>query len=287
MPGIEIRRLTGETLPEINCCPGGIEVKGKSLRGDLTRALAWRKAMLAQGMAGFVAYHEGQARGFIEYMPADVAPVPVEAPGGAILMCYHWAPVKKDDEAEHHAEELRLIRRVIEEVKGAFSGLATMGWADPVHFPIPLLKKVGFKPVQTSGEIRLMWLPLHHDASPARMLPDRYHPPDLSSQGRLAIDSGWSSRCPYSIHNATRLDEVVHDLSDDVRQRVRHSSHCLDTREDVAACCFSPWNWEWTFFNGESVSIFGMPSEKIRERILTDIAKLCAAKGKESQPNAC
>jgi hypothetical protein len=274
MAEIEVRRLTEETLPEINCCPDGIEVKGSSLRGDLSLALGWRKGLLKQRMTGLVAYHEGQARGFVEYMPAEVAPLPIDAPGGAVLMCYHWAPLKEGDEAEHHAEEVRLIRRVIDEAATRFSGLATIGWENPVHFPISLLEEIGFEAVQPSGEIRLMWLGFREGMPAARMLPDRYRPPDLSSQGLLAIDAGWSSRCPYSIHNAARLDAVVAGLPGDVRKRVRFASHRLDTREEVAACCFSPWNWEWTYFNGEEVLVVEITSEKIRGRILTSVERL-------------
>jgi len=271
---IEIRRLTYETLPEINCCPDGVEVKGSSLRGDLSQTLTWRKKMLDRGMTGFVAYYEGQARGFIEYMPADVAPIPIDALGGAVLMCYHWAPVDAADEGEHHREEVRLIQRVIEETRHRFSGLATMGWANPVHFPISLLEGVGFRPIQQSGGIRLMWLGFRAGAVAAQMRPESYEPRDLSSEGLLAIDAAWSSRCPYSIHNAARLSTVIDDLPAGVMQTVRFNAHCLDTREATTAYCFSPWNWEWTYFNGEEIPVSEMPSKQIKQRILTTVSDL-------------
>jgi hypothetical protein len=274
---IEVGRLTEATVPGINCCPDGIEVKGAKLQGDLSRTLTWRQDMLKRGMEGLVAYHEGQARGFIEYMPAAVAPLPIDAPGGAVLMCYHWQPLEEDDEREHHAEEKRLIQRVIDKVKSGFSGLATFGWDNPVHFPISLLQELGFREVQMSGEIRLMWMPFRDDVSPARILPDQFKPHVLSAQGLLAIDAAWSSRCPYSIHNAARLDAVVNGLPEEVKPRVSSRSFCLDTREDVAAYCFSPWNWEWAYLNGEELPIFDMSSEQIRERILAEMDKLPGA----------
>jgi hypothetical protein len=274
MANIEDRQLTEATLPDINCCPEGLEVKGSKLKGDLTRALTWRQHMLTLGLQGFVSYKEGQARGFVEYMPAEVAPLPIEAPGGAVLMCYHWQPLNKDDEREHHAEERRLIERVIDEVNGRFSGLATLGWDNPVHFPISFLRELGFQEVQTSGEIRLMWRRFREDAQPARILSDQFTPQDLSAQGLLAIDAAWSSRCPYAIHNGARLDAVVLGLPEEVKPRVRFRSFRLDTREDVVTYCFSPWNWEWTYLNGEELPLFSLSSDELRERILAELDKL-------------
>lgn len=271
---LEDRRLTVQLLPEINCCPGGLELAKGTFKGEIDRTLNWRKEMLKLGMTGFVSYHEGLARGFIEYMPAEVAPFPIEAPDGAVLMCYHWEPVDPKDEDEHLLQEKRLIQMVIDEVKGKFSGLATLGWHNPMHFPLTFLKGLGFEEIEASGEIRLMWLPFQQDAPSPKMSPAQLEPQDLSAEGLLAIESAWSSRCPYTVHNGARLAEVIADLPEDVKGRVRHFAHRIDTREEAIQYSISPWNWEWYFFNGEEVPIFNLSSEKIQERITDEVSRL-------------
>lgn len=141
MSVLDDRRLTDENVGEVICCPGGPELAGKGLQGDLSAVLTWCREMLRLGMQGFVSYHDGLARGFVEYMPAEAAPFPIEAPGAAVLMCYHWVPAVRDDEAGHLAQEQRLVGKAIEAVRGHFSGIATLGWDHPVHFPIPLLEE--------------------------------------------------------------------------------------------------------------------------------------------------
>lgn len=274
METFDNRRLTEENVGEINCCPGGLEVTGKAFKGDLRRALTWRQEMLELGMRGFVSYQDGVARGFIEYMPAEVAPFPIEAPGGAVLMCYHWEPLTKGDEKEHHAQEKRLINRVIMEAAGRFSGLATLGWDDPVHFPITMLEELGFQQLERSDYIALMWRPLEEGAPRPRMAPTQFQPRDLSSQGLLAIDSAWSSRCPYSIHNAARLEEVLAGLPGEHRARIRHFPHRIDTHDGALQWSIRPWNWEWVFANGEEVVLHKLKTGELQGLLAEKVAML-------------
>lgn len=270
----EDRRLITQNVKDIVCCPGGLEVKDQLLKGDLEQTVIWRKEMLKLGMTGFVSYLEGLARGFIEYMPTEVAPFPIEVARGAVLMCYHWEPVDPDDEEEHLTQEKRLIQLVIDDANGKFSGLATLGWDNPSHFPITFLKELGFEEIEKSGEIRLMWLPLEEGVSPAKMGPTQFKPQNLFSKGLLAIESAWSSRCPYSIHNAARLEQVIADLPKKARESVRHLPHRIDTHEEAMKYSIFPRNWEWVFLNGEEIPIFDLPSDKLRQRILDGVEKL-------------
>ena len=141
MDKVANRSLTEENVAQINCCPGGLEVQGKGLKGDLRRTITWRRDMLRQGMTGIVSYHDGVPRGFAEYMPAETAPFPIEAPGAVVLMCYHWEPIAKEDQEEHLAQEKRLVKLVETEARESFTGLATLGWDNPVHFPIQMLEE--------------------------------------------------------------------------------------------------------------------------------------------------
>lgn len=209
MNKVEDLRLSAENTKDIVCCPGGLEVKGRKFKGDLGRTVIWREKMLRLGMRGFVSYQDGLARGFIEFMPAETAPFPIEAPGAAVLMCYHWIPTNESDAGEHLAHERRLIELVIAEATGKFTGLATLGWDHPTHFPIAMLEELGFRQVERTDYIALMWLPFREGAARPRLAPARFELQDLSSQGLLAIESAWSSRCPYSIHHAACLKEAI------------------------------------------------------------------------------
>jgi len=270
---MEDRRLTVENVKEVICCPGGLEVKGKRFKGDLGLTVRWREEMLRLGMRGFISYRDGLARGFVEYMSAETAPFPIEAPGAAVLMCYHWISADESDEEEHLAQERRLIELVREEAKGEFTGLATLGWDHPTHFPIAMLEELGFRQVERTDYIALMWLPFQKGPQP-RMVPARFEPQDLSSQGLLAIESAWSSRCPYSIHHAARLKEAIAAIPEQDRGLIRHFPHLIDTREEALRWSRSPWDWDWLFLNGEEIAIHELKGEELQELLMEKIAKL-------------
>lgn len=267
MEAYDDRRLTEENVGEVICCPGGLELEGKGFQGDLSAVVAWRREMLKLGMEGFISYHDGVARGFVEYMPAEVAPFPIEAPGAAVLMCYHWVPVVRSDEADHLAQERRLVSKVIEGAAGRFSGLATLGWDDPVHFPIPFLQDLGFEVVERTDYVALMWRPITEGAAQPRLVPANFAPQDLSSQGLLAIESAWSSRCPYSLRHAALLEEALAGLPEEATALVRHLPHRVDTREEAVRWAVRPWNWEWAFANGENLPIHWVKVSELRELI--------------------
>lgn len=276
---LDDQRLTEENVGEIICCPGGLELAGKGFQGDLSAVVAWRREMLKLGMEGFVSYHDGLARGFVEYMPAEAAPFPIEAPGAAVLMCYHWVPVVQEDELDHLAQEKRLVQRVIEEAAERFSGLATLGWDNPVHFPIPFLKELGFEDVERTDYVALMWRPFTAGVARPRLSPATFVPQDLFSQGLLAIESAWSSRCPYSLRHAALLEEALAGLPEEATARVRHLPHRVDTREEAVRWSIHPWNWEWAFANGEKIPIHRLKMNELREHILERLVQLCQEVG--------
>lgn len=265
------RWLTDENVGEVICCPGGLELAGKTFLGNLGAVVAWRREMLDLGMEGFVSYHDGVPRGFVEYMPGEAAPFPIEALGAAVLLCYHWVSAIRDDETDHLAQERRLVRKAIEAARGHFSGIATLGWDHPVHFPIPLLEGLGFEVVERTDHIALMWLPLRRRARRPRLAPANSVPQDLSAQGLLAIESAWSSRCPYSVHNSAKLEAALAGLPEAVRARIRHFPHRVDTHEEAVRWALRPWNWEWAFANGEELPIFRAKTEELRDRIMSRI----------------
>jgi len=258
-------------LSDVACCPGGLELAGKRFRGDLSETLAWRQQMFDCGMRGVIAYDEAGPRGFAEYAPAEVAPVPIVAPEAAVLMCYHWAGTPPDD-PEHLAEERKLIEHVVDETRSMFAGLATQGWDISTHFPIPLLEEIGFHEVDRRDPIALMWLPFDRGTPVPRLVEPTYAPRDLSPDALLAIDAAFSARCPYSIHGEAWLRETVanHPLND----RIRLAVHRIDTRADALAYAVPPFNWDWIFLNGDEVSLFELPGEALSAEIARRIESL-------------
>lgn len=268
---VQYKPLDVARLADVACCPGGLELKGKMFRGDLSQSAAWRRRMIERGMRGVVACDESGPRGFAEYMPIEVAPIPIEAPGAAILMCYHWAGTDTES-PEHLARERELIERVIEETRPHYSGLVTQGWNTPTHFPIPLLEELGFREVRRHEPIALMWLPYGGKLPEPALAPAAFVPRDLANEGLLAIDAAFSARCPYSIDSETRLQEIVseHPLA----SRIRLASRRIDTREDAFAYAVSPFDWGWVYFNGEEVGLFEFPGEKLSREITRRVEAL-------------
>ncbi len=262
--GVHYEPLSVERLSDVACCPGGLELKGKRFRSDLAETSEWRRRMIGLGMSGVVAYDGDGPRGFAEYMPAEVAPIPIDAPGAAVLMCYHWAGTDAED-PEHLAMERELIGRVIEETRQRFTGLVTQGWDAPTHFPIPFLEELGFREVARNELIALMWNPYRTDAEEPSLAPTAYAPQDLSAERLLAIDAAFSARCPYSLDAEAHLKETV--SSHPLRDRIRMTLYRIDAREDAFAYAVEPFDWAWVFFNGEAIGLFEYPGGKLADEI--------------------
>jgi rhodanese-related sulfurtransferase len=128
------RPLTLERLADVVCCPLGLKRRGNALCGDIEQVEVWRARMIGLGLRGLVAYADGEPRGFAEYMPAETSPLPIDASGAAVLMCYHWAGTEPEAD-EHLDQERRMIAAVLDQTSGAFAGLAALGGGPP--YPLP------------------------------------------------------------------------------------------------------------------------------------------------------
>ena len=257
---IRYRALGVERLSDVACCPGGAEVEGKRFRGDLTETAEWRCWMIGLGTCGVIAYEEDGPRDFAEYMPAEAAPMPIDAPGAAALMCFHWAGTDAEG-PEHLARERELIERVIAQTRRDFTGLVAQGWDLPTHFPMSFLAELGLREVVWHQPIAWMWLPYRDGLQEPALATAVHSPPDLSSDGLLAIDAAFSARCPYSIDSEAQLKETISDHP--LKDRIRLTLRWIDSREDAFAYAVPPFDWGCIYFNGEEVSLFGLPGEKL------------------------
>ncbi|MEN6370232.1 MAG: hypothetical protein ABFD77_11140 [Thermotogota bacterium] len=268
---VEYRPLREANLSDLVCCPGGLELAGKSFAGNLEQVVDWHRNRLREGMRGLIAYAEGVSRGFVEYAAAEVAPFPIEAPGACVLLCFHWAGTKPED-PQHLAEERRMLEAAITDVRREFRGMATLGWNHPTHYPIGLLRELGFCEIVRDEPIALLWLPFQEGVPIPTLARPVFRPRNLRARGLLAVDQAWSTRCPYSIHFAERVRSVV-DMHPH-RGRIDLRQYRIDTRDEAFRLAASPWDWGWTYLNGEEVSLFQYGGDKLREEIARRVASL-------------
>jgi len=240
------------------------------LEGPLGKTMEWRKNLLKEGMKGFIQYKEEKPVGFVEYMPAENVPLPIKAPGAAALMCFHWVKPSMSEE-EHLESERKLVEKAVDATSEEFNGLAALAWDHPIHFPISMMKDMGFREIKKDSQIHLVWYP-HTDAEPPEMIKASFEPRHLSGQGLLAIDQAFSNRCPFSIHNALKFRSWIEEIDD---QRIRHHINVIDTREDVFKYSVSPWGWEWIYINGKPLKdIFHLSKEEMINTIKEELERL-------------
>jgi hypothetical protein len=271
---VEYRPLDEANLTDLVCCPGGLELAGTEFTGRLDRVTEWHRERLREGMRGLIAYAEGEPRGFVEVTPADMAPFPIEAPGACVLLCFHWAGTEPED-PQHLAEERRMIEAAIVDARREFAGMAALGWNHPTHYPIALFLELGFREIARDEPIALLWLPFRQEAPAPALARPRFRPRDLRGRGLLAIDQAWSARCPYSVHFAERMRAVVAAHRD--RGRVDLRQYRIDTRDEAFRLAASPWDWGWTYLNGDEISLFQYRGEALRDEIARRVALLPSA----------
>jgi len=259
---VEYRPLDSTTVADIPCAPGGLEVRGSALLGEIERVADWRRERLSEGLRGLVAYVDGAPRGFAEYLPADVAPFPIEAPGAVVLSCYHWAGGSPEGPA-HLEREREMLARLMLGASGTATGMAALAWDHPIHFPISLLRGLEFREIARDRHLALMWHPFRRAEAP-RWIPAEYEP-RAGTVGRLVIDAAYSTRCPYSIDQATRLRRIVEDHPQRARIDLRVVQ--IDTRDEAIRHGVSPWDWGWLFMDGEPIELFGPGSVSLSEEI--------------------
>ncbi|MCX6093757.1 MAG: hypothetical protein NTY63_02890 [Candidatus Bipolaricaulota bacterium] len=268
---VEYRPLREGNLSDLVCCPGGLELAGKSFAGRLELVADWHRDRLREGMRGRVAYAEGVPRGFVEYAATEIAPFPIEAPGACVLLCFHWAGTEPED-SQHLVEERRMIEAAIADARPAFIGMAALGWNHPTHYPITLLRELGFREIIRDEPIALLWLPFRAGSATPTLARPQFRPRNLRSRGLLAVDQAWSARCPYSIHFAERMRSVVDAHPD--RRQIDLRQYRIDTRDETFRLAASPWDWGWTYLNGEEISLFQYGADKLREEIARRVALL-------------
>jgi len=226
--------------------------------------------MLRSGMDGFILHQEGKPTGFIEYMPVENAPYPIEGENLAVIMCFHWAS-RGDDDDGHHTVEKELLRAAVKEMKSEFEGAATLAWYHPVHFPVKVFEDVGFSEVSSQDYISLVWMSFDSKGKKPELLGPNFESDNLSEEGKLAVELGYSNRCPYSINDHEKVKDAVRELDDD---RIVFRPQRIDTKEEAVEFSKYAWSWNWLFLNGEEIEHMRKSKEELKDIIEKKLEEL-------------
>lgn len=151
---------------------------------------------------------------------------------------------------------------MIKDKKDEFKGLCVLAWDNPVHFPREMFEEFGFLEIEKDDYISLMYLPFEEGSEKPSLLGPNFEPLDPSEERRLAVDLGYSNRCPYSIHNKEKVEKAVSEIK---KTKIELNEYRRDDKEEAVRYSISPWNWDWMFVNGEKVPHYKMDLEEVKD----------------------
>lgn len=217
----DIIQVTPDNIEREHICCAITEKKGETCVADKK---AWMAARFADGLV----FRKLDARGkvFIEYLPAEKAWVPIDAPGWLYIDCL-W--VSGQYKGQGYAKAL--LNACIEDAKAqGKQGLVILSgqkkkmpfMADP-----KFLTHEGFQVADTAEPyFALMMLPLM-DGAPA----PRFRP--IAKEGRTdeaGLVLYYTNQCPYANTYAQRLQEIA------VAHGCPVTLHHITTMEEAQAC---------------------------------------------------
>ncbi len=185
---MEIIRVDATNIDTEHVCCASSDKKGDNC---LTRRKLWMKDQFASGLTFKKLNVNGKV--FIEYLPAEQAWCPVEAPGYLFIKCY-WVSGQHQGKGYASALLEECIRDARTQDK---AGLAVL--SSPKKLPFlsdpKYLKRKGFQVCDTAKpHFELLYLPLKEDAPIPRFLP--------SCKEGIIQEKGYvlyySDQCPYA-----------------------------------------------------------------------------------------
>ncbi len=211
-------RLTGENLSSEHIC---CSISDKREDSGLALKKLWLKARIADGLVFRKLDERGKV--FIEYLPAEKAWAPIDAPGYIYINCF-W--VSGSFKGKGHGT--RLMDSCISDAQGT-SGIVALSSEKkrPFLSDGKFLKKSGFKVCDTADPyFELMVLKLNPDARDPRFL-DQVRKPVVDPLPGL--DLFYTAQCTF----APEYAEIAGKLADEKGITIR--VHHLDTMEKARA----------------------------------------------------
>lgn len=228
--------LNSDNLPtEHICCSisdtktgSGISIKKKWLKDRFREGLVFRKL-------------DARGKVFIEYLPAEKAWAPIEAPGFLYINCL-WVSGSFKDKGNGAA----LIKSCIKDAAGT-AGIVALSSAKKKPFlsDETFLKKYGFvKCDEAEPYFELLVLKLNPEAPDPYFLPHAKKPEINSEPG---IDLYYTAQCPFAPDYALIAAKLAEEKSIVIR------THHLDTQAKARAHP-SAWSTYSVFKNGKFIT---------------------------------
>lgn len=249
---IEIRDLNDETMAAYLCC--GTQPTKEKVAAEVEKR-EWTERMMSKGLGVKVAFCDGHPAGFVNYLPVEVAPAPVEGQGCLFILCIHVND--GDDETKVNYERRgvgkSLVNAVAEYARAhGFTGLTTIGTEG--HMPGSFYEHLGFEVADHHEGFLLMWQPFGNGPAPSLMkttlesscAPDAVH-----------MDYVYCSFCNCRTH--------VNSVAEEFGARVIFHEHCIDDRQVMDFQCGA--NIGAVFIDGERAANPPIGADDWRRRI--------------------
>lgn len=233
---LEIRDLCEETMEvylSCGCNPNDVRITDE-IRSAQRIKKAWAERMLPQGLGAKIAYEHSFPAGFVEFLPIEVAPVPVE---GKRLLFISDIHINDDDmSGQVNYERKGIGRRLIEQVEKyardkGFIGLAALA-LDGDWMPAAFFLKVGFAEADKIGPMYLLWKPFG-ECEPPRIWKGNFNP--TAGQAIVHIDVIYSCQCWGMVMQARSWRDVAAEFPGKVVVHEHHS----DDRQVMSLDCMT------------------------------------------------
>ncbi len=214
---LEIRDLSDETMAAYLCCGSGETPEQVDKE---TEKRAWTERMIPLGMGAKIAYSEGRSAGFVNYLPIEVAPAPVEGKNALFIMC-----INVGGDWEGKGIGRALVKAVEEQAASSgLGGVATIGTGG--HMPASLYEHLGFQTADRHHDCRLMWKPFG-DTQPPSLVKTTIQP-------TVGLDAVHVDHVSCSFCNCR---DLVTEFLQEFGDRIVFHEHRLDDRTTMDIHC--------------------------------------------------
>lgn len=204
---MDIIDITMENIDREHICCAITEKKGENC---VASKKAWMKARFAEGLVFKRLDVRGKA--FIEYIPAERAWCPMEAPGYLFINCF-W--VSGQFKGQGHAG--RLLEACIQDAKAkGKQGLVLLSSKKKMPFlsDPKFLTHMGFRVADTAEPYyELRYLPFHEDA-PVPRFREQAKPGRTEETGLVLY---YTNQCPHTAKYAPIFEEIAREKGEKVK----------------------------------------------------------------------
>ncbi len=205
----------------------------------------WIKERIKKGYQGKILYYRRRPIGFIDYLPIEYIPDPVEGNDIFFLNCIY---VQRAYQGKGYGRMLLLAME--EEAKKKKKGVGVLAWDHPHWFmPASYFLNLGYEEVTRRGIEVLLWKKFAKIKAPSFIV-GKYKPQLVS--GKLLVEVFFSGRCPHNSVIVERVKNVCEEFYNKVEFR-KISTEDFKVAKKLGTSF-------GIFFNGKR-KLFGAPTE--------------------------